>query len=481
MTINEIKQMIMQGSFVCVIPKKLGIMKLYGTAKNFYKYLEPKIGSSEPKNIITTSGLFFDEIIKPELSKAPLGGLGIEFSVNYKVDLWGEEEPISEIHSYAPTAVFFNTQTNQSRQKIKLKVEIPKEKIKVIESTELQDDALKTILKNKAEFIDIYGGVLIAQLWKLGINDLKITEEERKSALEILFLMDKTKNETDPFIPIIFYALTHRKSRYSAKHDAMKLLVQTRSKKEKVKDVQILENGFVRTRLYLSEKHKKNLDYYHLTALFDLLNRLIKMGKIKDKFIVFKSNVTIDLDGNQKDLAIITNQTIRDFLDVNDYEASQIKKAIYELTELVLIGEQADGTTIGIYPIRKVGFIENKKKKVRFDVFEIDSVLLRNGKRYIPMLPESFSKILKFKLPGKQKQFINDVYLYLLETRNFKSGDSYLSAKSFSKKFPNAYSKQRRWKMLDQKIEEALEILCQNHLIEDYTREKGHWIVRLRN
>lgn len=474
MTISEARRMIQEGYFICVLNNRSLIFPmLFGTAKDFYEHLEPKIVKLNPQKTITTIYDFVDVILQPELRKiSPISQVDVKYSFEFE----GKNYPMITQHVYPNTTfkgLVVPMLETSDLEHVLVKIEIPKEKVKTVYAEELQDDALRVILKNVDDFIDEYGPILIAQLWMFGITDLNITEEERQQAMELLSFQKEDRCAQS----FVFYALTHRKIRYTARHDAIKLLAGTEQKRRKAREVQLLENGFVKTRLCLSEEHQKALNHYHLTALFDLLYRLTKMKKIRDRFAVAKGSMDIE----SEDVAVITNRMIKEFLGVNEYEANQIKKAIYDLTQLILLGETKDGTIIGVYPIRKVGFIENKRRNKRIDVFEIDSMLLKNGRRFVPMLPQSFSRLFLMPLPGKEKKFVSNVYLYLLETRNFKTGESYISARSFSERFPSSYGEQRRWGQLNQKIEKALKVLSQLRMIRGYECEKDYFIVRLRD
>jgi len=473
MKLAEVKRMIMKGNLIEIMNHR------FGTYETFLKMINKANFEIEIKTSkrITTQLDFLDQLFKPITKKIfslmledKLDSLTKEFLIKeYQFGILPNIKYIKE----GDQIVFLEVEYKlpDENRKVELKP-LGARKIENDELEELKQDTLKYVLENKAEFIDEYGADILALLFRLNVQISNVQDEEYNEAMRLSY---KYKNIDTAYSKLIYYALIHSPLRYAVKHDAIDLFISTRTNiNTQIEQIEILEDGFTKKRVFLSENEQRNLNIYHNTAFFDLLVRLVQMGKIKGDFAVAKGTMKI----THTNVYIVTNETIKELLEVNDFGATRIKNAIYELTELVLVGERKDGTKVGIYPIRKRGFIETKTVKI--DVFEIDKVLLRNGKLYIPMIPNAFSKILQ-EVPSKQKNFVNDVYQYLLSTRNTKTGISLLSTRDFSQKFPNSLSEQRKQRELEERIEKALEILYKIRLIEEYTKKKNHWEVRLRN
>lgn len=477
MKLAEVKQMIIKkGNLIEIMNHR------FGTYETFLKMISKANFEIEIKTSkrITTQLDFLDQLFKPITTKIfslmledKLDSLTKEFVIKeYQFDILPNIKYIKEGDQIVSLEVEYKLP--DENRKVELKP-LGARKIENDELEELKQDTLKYVLENKAEFLDEYGADILAILFRLNVQNIgNVKDEEYNEAMRLSY---KYKNIDTAYSKLIYYALIHSPLRYAVKHNAIDLFISTRTNiaNTQIEQIEILEDGFTKKQVFLSENEQRNLNIYHNTAFFDLLVRLVQMGKIKGEFAVAKGTMKIT---HTNDVYIVTNETIKELLEVNDFEATKIKNAIYELTELVLVGERKDGAKVGIYPIRKRGFIETKTVKI--DVFEIDKVLLRNGKLYIPMIPNAFSKILQ-EVPSKQKNFVNDVYQYLLSTRNTKTYISLLSTRDFSKKFPNSLSEQRKHRELEERIEKALEILYKIRLIEEYTKKKNHWEVRLRN
>jgi len=364
-----------------------------------------------------------------------------------------------------------------------LELHVPEEERPVIEvDDELWQETLELVQKELPDLLDQdpLDISLPVWLWQLGIideNNPPLEGARKKLFSEATQLWKESKpSESFVKINVIARAIQFSKLRYRVQHDAIKVAVSGRNKPEDL-PVKLLKNGDVEyTEYCLGEKEKKPLTLYHYMALFDLLLRMFRTMEIKNQFAVAKSNQKIPAKYRKM---VITNETIKEKLEVNDYEATRIKKAIYELSQLVIIFNTRDGARVGILPIRRRGFFEKSDEKI--DFFEIDTIFLYNGEHFIPMIPNSFKRLHELPASGRTKEFATNVFLYLLEKRNFKTNKCFISARSFSKKFPNAYAKSRRWSELHRKIGEVLQMFYEHRLIKAFRECGDHYEVGMRN
>ncbi|MCD6551378.1 hypothetical protein, partial [Thermotoga sp.] len=349
-----------------------------------------------------------------------------------------------------------------------VELHIPADKIAAIKvDDELWNDTLETVKKYLLDLIDQdpYDLSLLFWLWRFGIIDEKKLPVENKRKELFHQYLDEYWKEFAPSdssikIDLITRMLQFRKLRYRVQHDTIKIAVSGRKKPEDTW-VELLKDGHVvNVQYYLGKQEKKPLGLYHYIALFDLILRMIRTGEIKGRlFGVAKSNQK--LPKGSLNVPIITNELIREKLGVNDYEATRIKNAIYDLSKLVIAFTTKDGTKKGIYPLvpRYFEYVGEETDENCVDYFELDSIFLYNGKNFVPMIPNSFVRLHNLSTSSRSKEFITNVFLYLLQTRNFKSNKCFISARSFSKVFPNAYAKSRRWSVLNQRLKEALQLL----------------------
>jgi hypothetical protein len=470
MTINEAKRKMKEGFFLIITDNQN--YKIFGTLRSFLNVMTSKI---DP----TKMNISLNEILELE---SVIYYLRQENEIRLKV-LKVLQEKVSDSRKIE--------QIEKQSEPIEFKFDISKDKMILISVDELKEDALKFCSDNKVELLDEWGGIFAFVLEKFGYSTPKLSkdEEEEKKKLEKKLEELKESQIINPSLLLIHFALTHKKIRHKVQSDGLKLAVSGRNAKKNqyTTEIRLLENGStIETNYYLSEEQKRPLNLYHFTALFDLIIRLIRMGKIKENFIMGKGRVCfIVAKGNEKiydskGIPVITNQTIKEMVGVSDLEASRIKQAILELTELVIVHKLKNGTNIGFYPIRKIGFIEDPKANKRFDLLEIDMIFIKNGKKFIPMIPNTYSRIMKLDAPERTKQTTANIFNYLL-IYNRDSKISYISPKSYSKVFPNSYANKRRWGELKRIIRRSLTLLEDARLINDFKEEKGHFVVKLRN
>jgi hypothetical protein len=205
---------------------------------------------------------------------------------------------------------------------------------------------------------------------------------------------------------------------------------------------------------------------------------MLRTKQIKKYFVVVKGNEKISKE-DTKNIAIIDNNLIKTFLNVDDKIASRIKKSIYDLSDLVLVIEN-ENYRYGVYPIRKTAFIEDKENNKRIDVFEIDKLLYANSKNYLTLKINPFLRIKELDASSREKEFIQNVYLYILNHSNLKNKRCYINAKSYSEDFDNNYAQRREWNVLKNNINNALNYLRNEaKLIEDYKENGDSFIVYL--
>ncbi|WP_165146741.1 hypothetical protein, partial [Marinitoga sp. 38H-ov] len=353
------------------------------------------------------------------------------------------------------------------------------------------DDALNIIMKNKNDFFDDYNYdnsfIRNALIWSIlrtsdiKLEDLTLSKSQIDSYLKDekhFYTLEKNNTITNPKFFVFFNALYYKPLRYKIQHDTVKIISKNRNFKSN-DPVDIIENmSKTKTTYYLSEKEKKPLNIYHNIALFDLLLRMLRTKQIKKYFVVVKGNEKISKE-DTKNIAIIDNNLIKTFLNVDDKIASRIKKSIYDLSDLVLVIEN-ENYRYGVYPIRKTAFIEDKENNKRIDVFEIDKLLYANSKNYLTLKINPFLRIKELDASSREKEFIQNVYLYILNHSNLKNKRCYINAKSYSEDFDNNYAQRREWNVLKNNINNALNYLRNEaKLIEDYKENGDSFIVYL--
>ena len=361
----------------------------------------------------------------------------------------------------------------KEKERFWLTFRFQKEQLIHVNIADIWQEVVEEVQKNLMDLLDLDPVNLPFELLYLGLVDEKKLPLERKWKKYFQIAVAHAKGvRKEPLMEhIVLQVLRLKRRRYTVLHDAIKLAVRGMSRDDENLPIKLLQDGNIaRIDYYLGEEEKRPLSTYHLVALFDLLLAMIHSNEIQARFAIAKKGV--------KGESVITNELIKSKLGVSDYQASLIKKALYELSSLVIVFETKDGSRAGIFPIRRIGFIENSDDKL--DFFEVDRILLHNGKYFVPLIPNTFVRLLK-ALPSRTSELGSKVLLYLLETRNFETNKCFMSARSFSKKFPNSYAERRRWAELHRVLGQILQALYEERIVRDFRDFGEYFEVEVRS
>lgn len=284
---------------------------------------------------------------------------------------------------------------------------------------------------------------------------------------------------------------------YKAKRDIFIVLENDRKNREKAKGSEILltqrRDGLELGKVNYKIVDKSDFNIYDLQALFDIVIRISQIEK-SDYIAVVKTDkigkiVKKEFD---KKVSIITASRIRELTGLSTQTAWKIKesienlankKIIVELDEPIQLSKEIEVTGWAITPLieheRSPLHLRVSNKTVEVRIFRLDKLLTHNTKSFVPMFPNTFTRILSSKdIQKRSKPFVADVLLYLLNHRH--NDIAYLNIEEFSKVFATKESRSRHVSELVNRIEKSLNWLVELGIIVDFEYSKNTWKVELR-
>lgn len=413
------------------------------------------------------------------------------------------DEAIIDIFNYAygwrPEAMAFlfpeNAENLQRMIKNGGEIELPEQfkQMTVTKFVKLLEAKIAERINIDASFV-----VNVDEVIKHVINEIKHCNKFSDRLLQYLepeVLNKLDEKERDSFnIFLIYLYLVTEEQKYTVRENAIKVIENDRRIREENvgNEIMLLLNPL---KSYETIKYNivstKALSLQEQQALFDVVLRLNRI-KQTDLMAITKTEKQARLIQNSvaENLAVITPKLIQELLGVDEKTAWRIKQSVEQLVGKKIITElekpiEIPGlgrlTSFAITPLfeHPGSPVEIKygKQTMKVRVFKIVP-LLTTGENFIQLPANPITRILEIQAHNKTKQFIIDVYFYLLCHRH--NNIAHINPVAFSRSFPNAWAKTRHTSVLREKINSALKHLQDVGLIDDYKEKHDGWEVELR-
>lgn len=333
------------------------------------------------------------------------------------------------------------------------------------------------------------------QALRTTILNYPMDDQTRKFLKEFDKLTQEEQNTL--LIHLAYMFLTSKETYHKVKRDVLDLLENDRKNREVARGSEILltcmRDGRKLGRMSYKIVDRSDFKIHDLQALFDIVLRITALEKTEYIAIV-KTNKIGEMVQKRfnKKVSIITAKKISEITGLDSQTAWKLKesieqmpnkKLIAELDNPINLDEDVKLTGLAITPLiehERSPFIFNiGKRKVKVRVCKLDKLLISGSKSFVPMLPNTFTRIINNKnIPKRSKPFVADVLLYLFNHRH--NDIASLNIHEFGTAFGTRDSKQRRTSALRRKVEKALEWLIEAGIVVDYRCKRNKCEVELR-